>query len=263
VSLASPGFRTGEFERALRAAALGRRFELHESIGSTNDRARELARDGAPHGTLVVAEEQAHGRGRHGRAWHSPRGQGVWASVLLLPRRPVAEHPQVPLLAGLAVADALRSEAGAAEVRLRWPNDVDLAGRKVAGILCESAAGTAVIAGIGINVERGAVPPELADSATSLAGEGLCVAREALLAALLGRLEERLGTWEAGGFEALRGEYLELLSPAGREVRLTGAGGGRAEVRGVFDTVDARGALVLRTERGVEAFHAGQVERVR
>jgi BirA family biotin operon repressor/biotin-[acetyl-CoA-carboxylase] ligase len=262
----SPPFDLAGLERALRTAALGRVLEHHPSLGSTSDRAAELARAGASHGATVVADEQLRGRGRRGRVWHSVRGQGLWASVVLRPARPVEDHAQLALAAGLAVADLLASDLAAPGVTLRWPNDVDLRGRKVAGILCESAAGPAgpaVIAGIGINVGPGAVPPELEGAATSLAREDIVARREDLLGALLGRLEARFEAWQGGGFAALRGDYLARVAPCGREVRLTGVGVEAREVRGIFETVDLQGTLVLRTARGPERFHAGQVERVR
>ncbi|MBI5837293.1 MAG: biotin--[acetyl-CoA-carboxylase] ligase [Candidatus Eisenbacteria bacterium] len=242
-----------------------RPVERHESIGSTNDRAADLARAGAPHGTVVVAGEQLQGRGRHGRAWRSARGQGLWASVLVRTARPVAEQSQLALVTGLAVCDALALDLGAPDVTLRWPNDVDLRGRKVAGILCERVAGGtgAVVAGIGINTGAGAVPPELAATATSLEPEGLAVTPERLLDLLRARLDTRVDAWERGGFGAVRDEYLARLDLLGREAGLAGAGEGGAEVRGTVRTVDAAGALVLATAAGERAFHAGQVTRVR
>jgi len=266
VSLAAPAaFRPPVLARALRTARLGRAVEFHPSLASTNDRALEWARAGAPHGAVVVADEQTRGRGRHGRAWHSAHGQGVWASVVLRPARPAGELGQLPLVVGLALGEALGRDLELRGVSLRWPNDVDVRGRKVAGVLCERCGGSepaAVVAGVGINVGRGAVPPELAAAATSLAAEGLAAAREAVLAALLGRLEQRLEAWEQGGFGALRADYLACLEAPGGEARLGGAAGAGTEVRGTFVTVDGDGALVLRTAAGVQAFHAGQVERV-
>src|SRR4051794_39287165 len=144
----------------------------HRSIGSTNLRARELADAGAPHGTLVTASEQTAGRGRQGRTWVTPPGTAIAASVILR-----TFDDLLPLRAGLAVADLAGPDA-----RVKWPNDVLLGGRKVAGILVEARAPEWAVVGIGINVLG--VPPEVADLATSLGRSDVEAALGELLAAL-------------------------------------------------------------------------------
>lgn len=128
------------------------RVEAWASLSSTNDRGRELALDGTPAWTVVIAEHQSAGRGRAGRSWQSGRGAGLWTSLVLRPRSP-AQGALLPLLTGIALARALEADpgAGGATVGLKWPNDVWLRGRKVAGVLCEAAEG-AVVVGVGVNL---------------------------------------------------------------------------------------------------------------
>jgi BirA family biotin operon repressor/biotin-[acetyl-CoA-carboxylase] ligase len=142
------------------------RLEVHERIGSTNDRARQLAEAGADPFTIVIAEEQLAGRGREGRRWESPAGSGLWMSVVAPPVR-AADRALVPLRVGLAVCRAVERVAPGLRAGVKWPNDVQVDGRKVSGVLCESA-GDAVVIGIGINVRPGALGPELARSAAAL-----------------------------------------------------------------------------------------------
>lgn len=175
------------------------RLEVFGLVGSTNDVARELAAEGAPHGTAVLAEEQSAGRGRAGRPWHSAPGWSVHLSLVLRPGGAPELLPVLPLRLGLATSEAVQAAAGVATA-VKWPNDV-LALRgavpagKLAGILCESSvtAGevTHVIAGIGVNVgqDRDDFPPELRERATSLSLEaGRLVSRVAVLGELLPRV---------------------------------------------------------------------------
>src|SRR4051795_12491243 len=152
--------------------SLGEPREHHETLGSTNDRARELAEGGAAHGTLVTAAEQTAGRGRQGRSWVTPPGTAIAASVVLR-----EFDDLLPLRAGLAVADLAGDSA-----LVKWPNDVLLDGRKVAGILVEARAPDWAVVGIGVNVTG--VPAEVADIATSLEREDVEGALDELLAAL-------------------------------------------------------------------------------
>jgi BirA family biotin operon repressor/biotin-[acetyl-CoA-carboxylase] ligase len=161
--------------------SLGRPRLHHRTIGSTNARARELADAGAPHGTLVTASEQTAGRGRQGRTWVTPPGTAIAASLILR-----TFDDLLPLRAGLAVADL----AGPAAC-VKWPNDVLIDGRKVAGILAEARAPAWAVLGIGVNV--GAVPPEVAGIATSLGREDVEQALGELLEALEHRLDQTAG----------------------------------------------------------------------
>ena len=184
---------------------LGEPREHHETIGSTNARARKLADKGASHGTLVTADEQTKGRGRQGRTWVTPPGVAIAASLVLL-----EFDDLLPLRAGLAVADVTGPDA-----LVKWPNDVWLDGRKVAGILVESKASKWAVLGIGVNVavDVASLPEEAAEVAGTLGKSPADV--EPMLVALLAALEKRLGQDRDAALAALR-ERDALL---GRRVR--------------------------------------------
>jgi BirA family biotin operon repressor/biotin-[acetyl-CoA-carboxylase] ligase len=216
------------------------RPRLHvRTIGSTNDRARELAAAGAPHGMLVTTEEQVAGRGRQGRIWTAPPGRALLMSLVL---RTV--DPLLPLRAGLAVADV----AGPA-ARVKWPNDVLLEGRKLAGVLVEARPheGWAVL-GIGLNVaiELETLPDEIRARAATLGRPPSAL--DATLAELLAALELRLAEPAEAALPALR----ERDALAGRAIRWDGGEGTAAGIAG-------DGALLVRTTAGEIRLAAGEV----
>jgi BirA family biotin operon repressor/biotin-[acetyl-CoA-carboxylase] ligase len=224
----------------LPAATLGHPRVHVRVIGSTNDRARALAAAGAPHGTLVTAGEQTAGRGRQGRTWSAPQGQALLCSLLL--RR---HDALLPLRAGLAVADLAGPDA-----RVKWPNDVLLGERKLAGILVEARPGEAwAVLGMGINValDLAALPAEIAARAATL---GRAPAElDAALAELLAFLEHRLEAPAGAVLDALRARDALLERP----VRWAGGSGTGAGI-------DASGALLVRRDDGaVIPLHAGEV----
>lgn len=197
-----PAYDVGVLQAGLRTAAIGRTIHCHESIPSTNSAAIALAQEGACHGTLVLADAQRAGRGRRGRQWHSPPGRNVYCSVILrLPQGNTGYLTIVPLASALAVADAI-ADAASIPCRLKWPNDVLIGDKKVAGILCESVGGqpdTIVVVGIGINVNSRAeeLPRELQSTATTLLAErgaprGVPIDRTVLVSALMNRLEDQM-----------------------------------------------------------------------
>jgi len=225
---------------------------LFSRAGSTNDVARALAEAGAPAGTAVLADEQTAGRGRGGKGWSSPAGLGVWLSVVLRPES-LAAPGLLPILVGLAAADALDPFVRPARVAIKWPNDLHLAGRKLAGILCEGSWDGArpgyVVAGIGINVLHSIddFPTELQGTATSLRiTAGWSPPRADVAGAVAGALLRRLAQppAELGGalLEALRGRDALL----GRPVRVTGA----EAVTGTAMGITPAGALLVRTDAG-------------
>ncbi len=216
------------------------RPRLHvRTIGSTNDRARELAAAGAPHGTLVTTGEQVAGRGRQGRTWTAPAGRALLMSLVLR-----AVDPLLPLRAGLAVADVAGPDA-----RVKWPNDVLLDGGKLAGVLVEARPhdGWAVL-GIGLNVaiELETLPEDVRARAATLGRPP--AALEATLAELLGALELRLAEPADATLAALR----ERDALAGRRVRWEGGEGIAAGIAG-------DGALLVRTAAGETRLAAGEV----
>lgn len=168
----------------------GCEIRREKTVDSTNLAARRWAKDGAPHGAVVVAEMQTAGRGRRGREWSTSPGMGLWLSIVLRPKIPVESYPLLPLLVALAGAEACEQVTGA-DVRIKWPNDLVLSGRKITGILAERE-GDAVVVGIGINVRQRAedFPSELREKAGSLEMlTGQMVSLDALEAALLARIE--------------------------------------------------------------------------
>ena len=232
--------------------------------GSTNLDLITAAADGAAEGTVLVAESQTAGRGRMGRQWVSPPGGALTFSVLLRPAAlPQASRGWVPLLAGVAVAHAVRAETGVNAV-LKWPNDVQVNGAKLAGILAEQAAG-AIVVGIGINVSLGRDELPVA-TATSLALEGAeGVAPGALLIAVLGELGRWYLAWAGARGDAvacgLHREYQALCATIGRQVRVSLPGG--RMVTGVASGVDQTGRLVVGSAAGPVPVSAGDVIHVR
>lgn len=225
------------------------KFYRYESLGSTNDEARRLAALGEPEGAVVVAEVQTAGRGRVGRVWVTPPRGAVAMSLILRPRVAPAQLTQMAMLGGLAVAEGIRVACGVA-AELKWPNDVLVAGRKVAGVLAEASfAGEQldwVVLGMGVNVNAGPPPAvALEYAATCLAAEvGYLLERESVMSAILSAFDVRyaqLGTpalaaaWE--GLLAMRGKRVEARGPA-------------ETVTGRLEGVTAEGAAVLRLASG-------------
>jgi BirA family biotin operon repressor/biotin-[acetyl-CoA-carboxylase] ligase len=175
------------------------RLEIHDVVGSTNDRARALADAGAEPFTVVIAEQQTAGRGREGRRWESPAGAGLWLSLVAPPREPTA-RTLVPIRVGLAACRAIEGAAPGVSAGLKWPNDVQVAGRKVAGVLCESTP-TGVVIGVGINVRSGGLSEPVAKSAVALeTAASASVDRGALAGRLLAELRALLAA-DALGLE--------------------------------------------------------------
>lgn len=244
------------------------------STGSTNADAAEQAREGCPEGFTVVADEQSQGRGRLDRSWSSPSGAGLAMSVVLRPATPLETWGWLPLLAGVAVVDALARQGLAAA--LKWPNDVVVDGpahdgsagpRKLGGLLVEQVPGTdAVVVGIGVNVDLGADERPV-PRATSARLEGVRVGREQLLVDVLEALRARVLLWRSAGGDAertgLRAAYAERCLTLGREVRVLLPGGEHLD--GVAADVDGSGRLQVAPTAGggVRAVSAGDVEHVR
>jgi len=229
---------------------VGRAVRALDTVESTQAVLARLAREGAPEGTVVTARHQTSGRGRRGQPWWDAPGQSLLVSVLLRPPILTAQAPQLSLVAGLAVADALGPGAGVSP-RIRWPNDVLIDGRKVCGVLPEavsSADGRVghLLLGIGVNVDQSEFPDDLRDHATSLRlVTGVSHDQGRLLAGLLAVLDRRYAEWLAGGFARLREEWRRLASTLGERVRIPD---GR---EGVAVDVDDDGALLVDAGEGV------------
>lgn len=243
-----------------------RSVNVAEVTGSTNADLLVQAVKGAPEGAVLVANAQSAGRGRMGRSWVSPPGAALMFSFLL---RPVTVSPAkrgwVPLLAGIAVASAVRSMTGL-EARLKWPNDVLIGEAKLAGILAEQLA-NAIVTGIGINVstQRAELPVE---TATSLAVAGAATLdRHELLRAILAEIERHYLAWTAPpapgdpDTSGLRAEYRRLSATLTRQVRVEFPGGTTAH--GTATDIDPDGRLVIRTPNGPLAVSAGDIRHLR
>lgn len=263
--------------QSLHSGEFGCRIHHCYQVDSTMNEAGRMAAK-APHGTLVVAEEQTAGRGRFGRTWFSPRGTGLYFTVILRPKLAPAAAPVLTLLTGVAVAETLREVADTA-VDIRWPNDVMISGKKCAGILVEMTAQPERIEhvqiGVGVNVNQTAIPAELAAEATSLRREtGRSFSRVEILVSILDRMERYYDLLQERGAAPIVERFGEISSYArGKRVRVTdpsttlpsaklGAGGTGGPNALVGETVglSPEGMLLVRREDGrTESVLSGQV----
>lgn len=249
--------------RAVRAAGIEVSPRYVEVTASTNADALALADDGAPEWTVVAAGHQTKGRGRRGRSWASAPGKALLFSMVLRPAVPADRVPVVSLLAAERMARACREVAGV-EAACKWPNDLVVGDRKLAGILPEAAAADLhlrhLVIGIGVNVamEERDFPEEVRQTATSLAREGGAVPPEALLGAFLAGFRETYPPTDPVG--ALK-PYRRVCATLGRRIRATGAGGEVVEGRAV--DVDDRGGLVVETAEGARTLRFGEVVYLR
>ncbi len=227
----------------------GRRVYWHPAIASTMREAARLARSGCPSGTIVGADEQTDGQGRHGRAWHSERESGLYVSIVLRYRLDPVNLPLVTLALGLAAREAIL-DATDLSCDLRWPNDVLIQSRKCAGILA-SLEGQAIIAGIGINVNHTAFPAELNDVAISLRmASGRVHSRESLLVELAARVHDFCALLESQGREPILAMFSHASSfVQGRRVSVDQ---GDAMLRGTTAGLNESGFLILRADDGTE-----------
>ena len=243
-----------ELEQGLKTKTMGQSIYFYEETDTTNNRARELALEGAPEGTLVVAEKQTAGRGRRGKVWESPLGTGIWMSLVLRPQIMPAEASVLTLLCGLATAEAIEAETGLS-AGIKWPNDILINGKKAVGILtemdCEMSEVHFVIPGIGINVNTASFPPEIAEIATSLYLEcGKTVSRRRLVHKVLERLEEHYETFlRTGSFDAMLEDYRKHCITLGKEVHVLGREPFFAEA---LDITPEGELLVRRADNGKE-----------
>jgi BirA family biotin operon repressor/biotin-[acetyl-CoA-carboxylase] ligase len=251
----------------LEAALAGKVFaglQFAPQTDSTNSDAMAAARNGAPHGSVFFADEQLAGRGRGDHAWRSAAGEGLYASVLLRPRIPALRLPLLPLVVGLAAAEAIQATAGL-RVDLRWPNDLLIGPRKVGGILVEARnSGSSVdfaVVGIGINVHQREFEAGLSTPATSLDLEtGNRVSRQELLVSLLKSLERELAE--------LADAAAGVTIPARVERASTWIRGRQVEVHGpqacigTTDGLDEHGFLRVRTANGLVTVQTGGIRAV-
>jgi len=233
------------WQQMLKTRWMGRPAAICEkTLPSTNICLKEAARQGAPHGTVCLAETQTAGRGRLGRSWFSPPGRGLWVSALIRPQMPMERWPHLTLAAALAMGRAVEKQG--AQPAIKWPNDLVLQGKKICGILLEMGPGFVVV-GTGLNLRPGSYPDELKGKAASL--EEILKApvnRDAVLADYLFFLEEAVAALEAKGLEGIREDYEKRSCTLGREVVVSGG----MEARGRAEALDQDGALILRLPTG-------------
>jgi BirA family biotin operon repressor/biotin-[acetyl-CoA-carboxylase] ligase len=243
------------------AEALPAPFRLiaYETIASTNDELKRLAREGAGEGLVITAARQTAGRGRRGRSWIAPPGN-LYSSILLRPQCRAATAAQLGFVSALAVADAIGKLAPTVGVRCKWPNDVLANGKKVCGILLETEMVSGdqpdfVISGIGINLVSS--PRDTPYPATSLAEEGAPrIMPAVMIAALIRHFAGWLSTWQQGGFAPIREAWLARAAGLGEpiQVRLE-----RDTLHGRFVDLDNDGALLLDMPSGSRRVAAGEV----
>ncbi len=255
-----------EISSGLVTKRIGSDIHVLQTVDSTNDEAGSLANSGAVEGTVVIAEQQRHGRGRMGRRWASPRGVGLYLSVILRPPIPPHDAPVSALLAAVAVADAIEHRIDLL-VRVKWPNDLIIHERKVGGILGEVAADASrlhhVILGIGINVNQTEADfeDELQQTATSLRIEsGRLIDRTAILQSLLQGLDRWYDRFLCEGVAPVIDSVQRRCLTLGRQVV---ARSHDQQVRGIAVELDATGALMIRDANGqLHRLFAGDVTLV-
>jgi len=242
-------------QQALAGGRFGKSLHYFREIGSTNSHARELAEAGGGEGTVVVAESQSQGRGRLGRRWESPAFSNLYLSVLLRPKLAPAHAAQITLMAAVALADAVDGYVPG-QVAIKWPNDILIGKKKLAGILTEASCDAErihhVILGIGINLNytSTAMPEEIRRRATSLLEiTGKPVHRESFLQGLLQGIERCYGELELAGFAALAQRWQSYFAWRGRRVRVESFD---QVTIGTAKGIDKDGALMLVDDHGRE-----------
>jgi BirA family biotin operon repressor/biotin-[acetyl-CoA-carboxylase] ligase len=249
-----------DLRHGLHTKRFGRKVYTFETIDSTNTCARALAGCWAAEGTVVIAEEQTAGRGRLGRAWKSTPGENLTFTVVLRPSLPPSSLNLLPLLTAVAVAEAIERACGM-RTECKWPNDLMIGGRKVAGILLESSFKhdmvDYVVIGIGLNVNQMDFPPEIASRATSLrAASGTVVDRPGLFREIMVSLEDRYDRLAVEGYDSIVPQWLLRSPMIGRHIEVAQDG---QIVAGVVRGIGAEGALLLETDGHVRGLVAGDV----
>jgi BirA family biotin operon repressor/biotin-[acetyl-CoA-carboxylase] ligase len=244
---------------------IGQRIIRVESCSSTNDMAHEMALQGEEEGTVIIADEQMKGRGTKGRKWYSPRGKGIYFSVILRPRK--RNLSLLPLAMGLALKDALLESVGL-PVGLKWPNDLLCAGKKLGGILCEASFRgndvSHVVLGVGLNLAhtRDEFPQELRTKATSLRLE---LDKEIDKEVLFPKLWRILGDWYGLFLKDKEVQIVKIFEEssvfsAGEEIIVQTE---KERILGEYAGIDLRGCLLLRAAKGVRPFLAAEVIEIK
>ena len=250
-----------EIASVLETKSLGRNLRFIDEIDSTNNEIRRMAENGAPDGTLAIAEIQTAGKGRRGRAWTSPRGSGIWMSFLLRPDFAPEYASMLTLVAAMAVEKGIREQTEL-DCQIKWPNDIVLNGRKICGILTEMSTEEDsiryVVVGIGINVNTKDFPEEISKTATSLAIEtGHIVRRAPLVASILKAWEGFYETYKKTlDLSLLKEEYNSHLVNIGREVKVLAPKG---DYLGISHGITDTGELIVETNGEMREVMSGEV----
>ncbi len=241
-----------EIKEGLKTSVWGKRdIVYHPETASTNTDAKVLAMQGAPEGTIVIAEHQTRGRGRLGRTWHSPRSHGIYISFIIRPRLSLQDAPILTPLVAVAVAEALAQGTGL-KVFLKWPNDIMVSGKKIGGILTEIGSEMDrvdfAVVGVGLNARIWGFPEDLRGKATSIALEtSRRISRSSLVRGCLDKLETVYEQQKQSGFGPLLTRYKALTAVVGKEA--TFDSGGR-RFSGRVRELDEHGALLVEDGNG-------------
>lgn len=243
-----------EIQNGLDTKFLGKKILHYDSVTSTNDLVKEYALKKEKAGLVIIGEEQVKGRGRRGRTWESPKGTGIWMSILLRPDIPPKDGPKFTLLSAVAVTKAIREITGI-EAKIKWPNDIIIDNKKVCGILTEMNAEidyiNYVIIGIGINVngKKEDFPKEVQDRAISLSQvKGQLVSRKDLVRSILKKIEDYYFQFtNVMDFTGILEEWKSLSCNLGKEVRATIKG---KEIIGLAIDINKDGSLLLKKNDG-------------
>jgi len=243
-----------EIELGLNTDVFGRKIVFYHELSSTQDAAKRLAGQGEGEGTVIIADTQTHGRGRMGRGWSSLPRHGIYFSIILRPELRPSHVLQIPLIAGVAVAQAIE-KATPLRPRIKWPNDIIVNGKKAGGILTETSAEIDaidyVVLGIGLNVNtpRSLFPEEIKEAATSLSEEsGEKVSRVKIIQCILVELELLYKQFTTFGFEPIRETWKALSNTIGAWVEISGME--EKKVDGKAIDIDRDGALILQKRSG-------------
>lgn len=243
-----------EVEDLLQTISIGKQYHYYELIESTNNTAKILANNGAKSGTIIIAEEQTSGRGRIQRGWYSPFAKGLWMSIILRPPYLPMEAPKTTLMVAVAITKALHS-IGLKSAAIKWPNDILVQGKKLAGILTEMQGSMEeidyIIIGIGLNtqIEKEDFPEELKNIATSLSNEGITVSRNEILSIILKSIEDEYRNVCMNGFESILNDWRKLNMMIGREVQVKL---NNETYTGFADAIDDDGNLIVTMHDGTK-----------
>lgn len=257
-------FSTQKLQSYLATEKFGKCIVFYDEIGSTNDEAKRLAREGKPEGLLVLSDRQTAGKGRFGRKWHSPEKTGLYCSLILRPPIPPSKISQLTILAGVAVLETIQKETSLV-CKLKWPNDVLINGKKACGILIESASKKDkvefAIIGIGININNSKeqFPDEIYHSSTSLKIEsGKDFDREKLLSSLLSHLEKEYTCFLESGDKNILRVWRKNNDVLGKQVKIYQ---GTKLIIGLARDIDDKGNLLVQTGDGkVEKVSNGELK---